>query len=315
MSQKGRTHMKEKIAPLLIILVVAFAIGVLLSTPARTPSEITPPSTGDAVPETAPTEDAMSMVEDILERHTLDETAVAHCVYDDALHSADDLTGAGKASPAHALARLSDDREMNPIAAFWLLVEEGLYRKTPENEDKLAVPAVQPPKVHGKAYPYTAEGVREFLTELLTLSSQIEDGLPLDIRALGTDEAVEREQVFLEEENCYYAYYVCYSPEAAHFLCFYLRGEETITDAEFQLLNLRYADGEAESLTRIDQLGDRQAAALMTAAELLLAGDSRAAEGRIPLSYALGSYSASIERFSIVGSGDMGTLTNYRIRK
>jgi hypothetical protein len=94
-----------------------------------------------------------------------------------------------------------------------------------------------------------------------------------------------------------------------------LLGEETITDAEFQLLNLRYADGEPESLTRIDQLGDRQAAALMTAAELLLTGDSRAAEGRIPLSYDLGSYIASIERFSIVGSGDMGTLTNYRIRK
>ena len=315
MSQKERTHMKKKIGPLLIILVVVFAIGVLLSTPNRMPSETTPPSTGETVPETAPAEDAMSMVEDILARYPLDETAVAHCVYDDALHSAEDLTGAGKASPAHALARLSDDREMNPIAAFWLLAEEGLYRKTPENESKLAVPAVQPPKVHTKEYPYTAEGVREFLTELLTLSSQIEDGLPLDIRVLGTDEAVEREQVFLEQKDCYYAYYVCYSPETAHFLCFYLRGEETITDAEFQLLNLRYADGEAESLTRLDQLGNRQAAALMTAAELLLTGDSRAAEGRIPLGYQLERHTVTIERFSIVGSGDMGTLTNYRIRK
>ena len=79
--------------------------------------------------------------------------------------------------------------------------------------------------------------------------------------------------------------------------------------------NLRYADGDAEALERIDQLGDRQAAALMTAAELLLTGESRAAQGRIPLGYGLGEYEASIERFSIVGSGDTGTLTNYRLRK
>ena len=307
--------MKEKIAPLLIILVVAFAIGVLLSTPDRTPAETAPTSTGDTVPETVPAEDAMSMVEDILAHYPLDETAAAHCVYDEALHSADDLTGAGKASPAHALARLCDDRQMNPIAAFWLLAEEGLYRKTPENEDKLAVPAVERPEVDRKEYPYTAEGVREFLTELLTLSSQFEDGLPLDIRVLGADEAVERDQVFLEQKDCYYTYYVCYSPEAAHFLCFYLRGEETITDAEFQLLNLRYANGEPESLARLDQLGDRQAAALMTAAELLLTGESRAADGRIPLGYALEDHTVTIERFSIVGSGDDGTLTNYRIQK
>ena len=155
--------------------------------------------------------------------------------------------------------------------------------------------------------------VREFLTELLTLSASIDDGLPVDVRALSEDKAVE--QVYPETDECYYAYYVCYSPEAAHFLCFYLRGGETITDAEFQLLNLRYADGDAEALEHIDQLGDRQAAALMTAAELLLTGESRAAQGRIPLGYGLGEYEASIERFTITGSGDTGTLTNYRIRK
>ena len=42
---------------------------------------------------------------------------------------------------------------------------------------------------------------------------------------------------------------------------------------------------------------------------------SRAVQGRIPLDYGLGEYEASIERFSIVGSGDTGTLTNYRLRK
>ena len=307
--------MKEKIAPLLIILVAVVAFVLLLRTPARTPAETAPPATEETVPETAPAEDALSMVEDILDRHPLDKTALSHSIYDETLHSGEELTGSGKSSPAHALARLSDDRKMNPIAAFWLLTEEGLYRKTPENADRLAVPAVQTPEVEQREYPYTAAGVREFLTELLTLAAQIEDGLPLDLRALGEDAVVETEQVSLEQGECYYTYYVCYSPEAAHFLCFYIRGDETITDAEFQLLNLRYADGEPESLTRLDQLGDRQAAALMTAAEVLLTGESRAADGRIPLGYALEDHTVTIERFSIIGSGDTGTLTNYRIRK
>lgn len=305
--------MKEKITALLLIVFVLIAAGVLLSTPSRTPPETTPPTTVETVPPTVPMVDALPAVEEILDSHALAKTALPHCVYDESLLRADDLTGAGKASPAHALARLCHDREMNPISAFWLLVEEELYRKTPEGLGKISVPAVQTPGIARKEYPYTAEGVREFLTELLTLSAQLGDGLPLDSQALGADEAVE--QVHLEQGECYYSYYVCYSPETAHFLCFYIRGEKTVTDAEFQLLSLRYADGDAEALERIDQLGDRQAAALMTAAELLLTGESRAAKGRIPLGYGLGEYEASIERFSITGSGDTGTLTNYRIRK
>lgn len=306
--------MKEKISTILLIVFALIAAGVLLSTPSRTPPETTTPTsapTETTVPETIP--DALPRVEDILDRHILDKTAVSHCVFDEALHRADDLTGADTASPAHALARLCSERKMNPISAFWLLVEEDLYRKSPEGKGKLSVPAVQPPETVKKDYPYTAEGVREFLTELLTLATGLEDGLPLDIRVLGEDKAVE--QVYLEKGECCYTYFVCYSPEAAHFLCFYIRGSETITDAEFQLLNLRYADGDTEALERIDQLGDRQAAALMTAAELLLTGESRAAQGRIPLGYGLGEYEASIERFTITGSGDTGTLTNYRLRK
>ena len=309
--------MKEKISTILLIVFALIAAGVLLSTPSRPVSETTPPTskpteiTEPPLPETIP--DALPRVEDILDRHILDSTAVSHCVFDESLHRTDDLTGADTASPAHALARLCRERKMNPISAFWVLKEEGLYRKTTEGNGKLAVPAVQPPEAAAKDYPYSAEGVREFLTELLTLSAMIDDGLPVDIRVLGEDKAVE--QVYPETDECHYAYYVCYSPEAAHFLCFYIRGGETITDAEFQLLNLRYAEGDTEALERIDQLGDRQAAALMTAAELLLTGESRAAQGRIPLGYGLGEYEASIERFTITGSGDTGTLTNYRLRK
>lgn len=297
-------------------IMAAVAVFVLLGTPSRGDAGSAPPATEETAPRTENREDALPMVQELLGNHPMDRTAVSSCVYDENLHSSGELTGAGKASPAHALARLSDEREMNPIAAFWVLKEEGLYRKTPEGEGKLSVPAVKPPETEKKEYPYTAEGVRAFLTELLTLSAELDDGLALDARALGDDNAVEREQVYLEKGDCYYSYYVCYSPEAAHFLCFYLRGDERlITDAEFQLLSLRYAGGDQEALERIDQLGDRQAAALMTAAELLLTGESRAARGRIPLGYQLNGAAVTIERFSLVGSGDTGTLTNYRIRK
>ena len=317
--------MKDKITTILLIVFALIAVVVLLGTPPRASTETTPPTTEETAPETVPatTEaavsetvpivDALPLVEEILESHPLDETAVAHCVYDEALHGVDDLTGTGKASPAHALARLCDNRPVNPIAAFWRLAEEGLYRKSPEPADLLAVPAFPAPDTEVRDYPCTTEGVQGFLTELLTLSSTLEDGLPLDVRALGEDGAVE--QVFQEKNDCYYAYYVCYSPKAAHFLCFYLRGGETITDAEFQLLNLRYADGGNEALEQLDQLGDRQAAALMAGLELMLTGSSRAIQGRIPLGYALSGHTVTIERFSIVGSGDIGTLTNYRIRK
>ena len=304
--------MKEKITSALLILLILISMGVLLATPSRPVVETVPPTTEETVPQTTPPpEDALPRVAELLDRKPLSQTAQPRCIYDDTLHSAGDLTGADIASPAHALARLCGERKMNPISAFWVLTEEGLYRKSPEGEGKLPVPAVLTPDVEVQAYPYTAKGVQSFLTELLTISSEIEEGLPLDIRALGR----EKVQVHPEKDECYYAYYVCYSPEAAHFLCFYIRGGETITDAEFQLLNLRYAEGDPDALTRIDQLGDRQAAALMTAAELLLTGKSHAALGRIPLGYALEDHTVTIERFAVEGSGDTGTLTNYRIRK
>ena len=305
--------MIEKITKAFPLALAAFAAVALVFTPPRDASRAEPPSPASSSQETTAQEDVMPLVKEILDGHAMSETALSHCVYDEELYHGEDLTGAGTASPAHALARLCGERKMNPIVAFWSLTEDGFYKKTPDTDKKLAVPAVRAPETAMHTYPYTDEGVRKFLTELLTLSAGLEDGLPLDERVLGKDGAVA--QVYQEGQECRYAYYVCYSPEAAHFLCFYLRGDKIITDAEFQLLSLRYADGDQKALKKADQLSDRQAAALMTAAELLLTGESRAAEGRVPMNYTLGDYAASIERFRILGSGDTGTLTNYRIRK
>lgn len=312
--------MKEIISKYFPILLLGIGLLMLPFTPSRAPSEPLPTQAAtDPTDPTAPaaTEpaDALARVTKILDATPLTGTAVSHCICDDTLHSADGLTGAGAASPAHALARLCGQRRMNPISALWLLKEERVYHQAPELSVNLAAPAFSAPEWEPRDYPYTAAGARDFLAELLTLSASLEDGLPMEALLLGEDGTLEQNQIYLAQEDCYYTYFVCYDAEAAHFLCFYLRGGETITDAEFQLLNLRYAQGGREALNELDQMGDRQAAALMTAAELLLTGQSRAADGRTPFDYSLADFTVTLERIPLSGSGDSGVLTNYRIQK
>lgn len=275
-------------------------------------SETLEAETQPAQEETVP-QDALTRVEQALGKYPLDETAMASCIYDDTLHADDDTTGAGKDANAHALASLCDEQKMNPVAAFWLLADQSLYEYSLSGEETISVPAFTMPIQARKQYPFTAEGTCELLTDILTISSSIEDGLQMDSRFLGENGKVESYQIFHEKGDCYYTYFVFYGERSAHFLCFYTRGGELIDDLEFQLLNLRYAEGDAESLERIDQYGDRQATALMAAAEQLLSGSSRADEGRVPLRYTCDAYKVIIERFHIEGSGEIGTLTNYDI--
>lgn len=274
-----------------------------------------------AAPETeSPTEaasvkDALERVEQALGKYPLDETAGAVCVHDDALHADDSTTGAGKAAIGHALARVCDERKINPIAAFWLLEDQNLYGYTAAEEETISVPAFTLDLQSRKEYTMTFDGVRELLTDILTLSGTADDGMPLGTKLLGSNDKVDEGQVFHEKGDCIYAYFIYYGERSAHFLCFYARGGVLVEDLEFQLLNLRYATGDEEELTRIDRLSDRQAATLMAAAEQLLAGSSKADEGRIPMSYSVDGYGVAIERFRINREGETGTLTNYAIRK
>lgn len=268
--------------------------------------------TQPAVQETL-AKDALSRVEQALGRYPLDETAMASCIYDGMLNAGDSTTGAGKSANGYALAQLCDEQKMNPVAAFWLLAEESLYEYSPSGEETIPVPAFTLPLQARKEYPFTAEGARELLTDMLTLSASVGDGLQMDSRVLGENGKVDSYQIFREKGECYYAYFVFYGERSAHFLCFYVRGGELIDDLEFQLLNLRYAAGDEEDLERIDQYGDRQAATLMAAAEQLLTGTSRADEGRIALSYTCDGANVTIGRYDITGSGETGTLTNYDI--
>ena len=195
-----------------------------------------------------------------------------------------------------------------------LLTEEELYEHQPVTDGTISVPAFTLPLQPRKQYPFTAEGTRQLLTDILNLSGKAEDDLGLEAGLLGKNGAVEADQVFRRKGDCYYAYFIYYGERSAHFLCFYTRGDEWIEDVEFQLLNLRYAKGDEEALNRIDQLGDRQAASLMAASEQLLTGSSRADEGRIDLSYTCDGAEVTIERYDISGYDEVGTLTNYDIR-
>lgn len=316
--------MKNKIEQFLVIMLAMIAVLLLLATGSReesAPTETVPTGTTEqtAPPQTtsapaASLGDGPRRVEEVLMSSRLDETAMGQCVYDADLNGSENTAGAGKKAMGYTLAGLCDEQRMNPIAAFWLLVEEGLYEKSPDASGKLNVPASDRPDREKRTYAYSAEGARELLTDLLTAAGEISDGLSIESKLLGTSGAVAKSRVFEAPGDCYYAYFVCYGDRTAHILCFYLRGTETITDVEFQLLNLRYASGDAEELEQLTQHGDRQAAALMTAAELLMTGKTRAAEGKVPFSYEVKDFNASIERFTFTADGEDGTLTNYRLR-
>lgn len=301
---------------LCVLAVVAVLVSSFRSREAAEPTETT---AGTTAATTAPklTEAPVhsGIVEQILAANWLDETALSTCVYDPELMERKEVRGFGKHAKGFELAGLCDEQRMNPVAAFWLLVEEGLYEKTPDESGVLPTPAFQPPETEGKTYPNTAEGTRELLTDMLRASGTVSDGLDLEKRVLGSDGEVNADQVFEVPGECRYAYFVCYGDRTAYFLCCYLRGQENITDAEFQLLSLRYADGPEEELAEIDAHADRQAAALMAAAERLMTGTSRADQGHVPFDYTLGDHTAHLERFTFAGEGETGILANYRIRK
>lgn len=311
-----------KIFPLLVVLLAV----ALLARDARSSggATVTQPTTvpattaGDtaeptAVSTTVPVRSGT--VEEILEEKWLDETALSVCFYDSALLEQKEVQGFGKQANGFELANLCDEQRMNPVAAFWLLVEEGLYEQKDDETNVLMNPAFPAPKAQGKTYPNTAEGARELLTDLLHYAGEVSDGLDLEKRVLGSDGKVNADQVFEVPGECRYAYFVYYGDRTAYFLCCYLRGEGNITDVEFQLLNLRYAEGPEDSLRELDERTDRQAAALMATTELLMTGSSRANQGHIPFDYNLVSQSVHLDRFTFTGGAETGILTNYRIKK
>ena len=287
------------------------------TTAPQTAPETTPQSPPETAPEAVPPQTAAPVsagrVARALEGRELAATAVSHRVYVPELNAGEETQGTAADSCGAELAELAAERKMNPIAAFWALVSEGLYQKA--EAGALTPGDIQVPEQSAAVYPYTAEGARQLLTDLLNLASRMEDGLALAAALLGTDMTVEAEQVFWSEaDNCRYAYFIGGGERSTHILCFYLRGGETITDVELQILNLTSAQGNAQALEALDRRGDAQAAALMAAAELLLTGRSRAGEGQIPSAYEIGTYQAAVERFRFTGDKEWGTMPNYRIK-
>ena len=312
-----------KIIERLLLALCVLAVAVVLASSLRSregaePTETTAGTTvgtTEPVQTTAPATVHSGIVEQILAANWLDETALSTCVYDPELDDGARVRGFGRRARGFELAGLCDEQRMNPVAAFWLLVEEGLYEKTPDESGVLPTPAFQPPETEGKTYPNTAEGARALLTDLLRSSGEVSDGLDLEKRVLGSDGEVNPDQIFEVSGECRYAYFVYYGDRTAYFLCCYLRGQENITDAEFQLLSLRYAEGPEDRLRDLNDRADRQAAALMAAAERLMTGTSRADQGRIPFDYTLEDCTAHLERFTFAGEGETGILANYRIRR
>lgn len=335
--------MLKKIEVFLGIMLALGAVLLLMATGSRKPPESTTETTLSTVQTTAPetqsetqsqtqpesepqplappptepssVSQAQSRVEQILNAALLEKTARTRRFEDGMLNASEGTTGQSSDSHGYALAELLQERQVNPVSAFWKLVNAGLYELNSDSTGELSVAGLRTPEQAAKEYAYTEEGTRQLLTDLLTLAARMEDGLNLELTLLGANVAVEPDQVFYSDtEQCRYAYFTCTSDRATHILCFYLRGTERIDDLEFQLLYLRHASGDAEDLAGMDSNAKKQAATLMAAAELLLTGKHRAGEGQIPFSYELGEAGAAIERFEFTGTPDRGSLTNYRLK-
>ena len=327
--------MLRKIETFLLIMVVICALLLFMAAgtrrPAQTAEETTAPTVQTTAPEsestaepekdtvstTAPAEEktpenqVRGLVAQILDRKKLTATVTLSPVANENLTAVDGTEGAAARSHGRALAEELAQRAVNPVAAFWELVYEGLYERKKDESGALGTVSFQYPDHSAKQYDYTAEGARALMTDLLTLASQMDDGVALEGAVLG-----ESSQVFhSQSEECYYGYFSCTSDRVSYILCVYLRGGAQIDDVEFQLLYLRHASGDSEALARMDYGSKKQAAALMAAAELLMTGKTRAAEGEIPFAYEVGGWNASVERFEFTGDPDRGSLTNYRLKK
>ncbi len=330
--------MEKKIGTFLMVMLVLCAVLILMATAARDTQADPPETTATTAPsetkgqtqppastEPAPTQteqtgqltQAELRVKQLLDACTLDETAATRRSAASGLSKLEGTAGAWEQSAAYALAFQAQNRKLNPIAAFWLLVEDGAYEW--ETEDSpLPVSGFSPPTQSTERYAYSSDGVRKLLSELLVTAAEMSDALDLELAILGSNLSVEADQVFHSaEDDCRYAYFSASSDRSTHILCFYLRSDakgEWIADVEFQLLSVRHATGDAAALGQIRDSFDRQAAVLMAAAELLMTGGTKAAEGQVPEQYAVGSRSASVERFRFTAENEQGTLVNYRLR-
>lgn len=286
------------------------------TTVPETTSPETIPETGAVPTQTQPADGVRGQVAQILDREKLTATRTTRLVSSPGLGADAETTGLAASSHGRALAEELEQRQVNPIAAHWELVYEGLYVKAQDESGKLSVTALQAPAQTAASYEYTDAGARQLLTDVLALAAQMDDGLELEMALLGANLTVEADQVFhSEEEQCRYAYFACTSDRATYILCFYLRGGTRIEDVEFQLLTLRHAYGTAEALAELDDQAKKQAAALMAAAELVMTGKTRAGEGEVPFAYQVGGWSAELERFTFDGDPDWGSLINYRLKK
>lgn len=305
---------------LVALLVVVALLQILacagLSTRMPTPDILV---AQDTTPETAPIETEPPPTGAELTAAALAEAELAQLprlasVWEESFFASDRTEGLGETAKGFALAKYCAETSADPMDALDVLVEQKLLRRETDLSWTLNVPAFTGETRQPSAYPYTEEGVRELLSALLNLAGRLDDDMPLEAGLLGADGRVELEQLSMQEDHCDAAF-LLYGPRSVHYLSFRVCGGKYVTDVEFSLLNLRCATGDAETLDRMDQWGDRQAATLMTGLELLLTGKSRAAEGCIPFQYSLEGYEARITRTYITDGTEKGYVTTYHIYK
>ena len=109
-----------------------------------TPQPLAPPPSEPAVSQ------ARSRVEQILDGAQLEQTVSTRRTVDETLNASEATAGQSADSHGYALAELLQERQVNPVSAFWKLVHGGLYDKQDDNTGELSVAGFRTPEQAAK---------------------------------------------------------------------------------------------------------------------------------------------------------------------
>lgn len=294
-----------------------------------------------------------STVEKLLDKGGLSRTAVP------VSNGNIDPDGGGKLQPMFlesaggAFVQSCLDRAVNPVAAYRYLVNKGVFVRTTTDPKPLELCLVyetfasplctETVTVSAQTYSYDLDGCQQLMRDVILLAGFLNEGTVYEGWLTESSESGLPEIHYAEDDECYYGYYIYYDELGANVMCVYIRSGDgrTITDLEFQMLNLDYylaepSAGFSISLGMRRVADDSRIAAMIVAAEELLTGrtgldtpddtDVHEWETTLPMSYRLGKWSVKVHTICYTSTMDVedwmyefltaeDTIINYRISK
>ena len=234
--------MKKAVLFFMIACMLLICVGCAASEPERHPAE-------ELLAQECAVREALAAAE-------LPVTAQSICVTEAAPSDAEYLLSRKEASVSGPFVKVCGELNSNPIAAFFALVDQGLYESDGTlvesvfeyldyytEHDLMCELAERPGPALIKAYRSRCDEA-ELIRDVLTMSGQLEERCGIETLILEQMEELRSAGVReSEDEAVSYVYCICSNDFMADVLCVYVHHDEEeplITDVEFQLLTLYY---------------------------------------------------------------------------